>query len=307
MRKVFIQSLLKLASTDERVMLLTGDLGYLVLEEFIERFPKQFLNVGAAEQNMLGLATGLAESGFIPYVYSITPFAVLRPFEFIRNGPVHHKLPVRIVGVGQGVEYGFNGYSHFGLEDVGVLRTQPGMTIIAPADDAQTKTAIEKTQHIRGPIYFRLSKDSQEIPELAGGFEIGSAQQIGNGTDALLISSGAITREVLTAMQTLDQQGISSTVLVISCIAPPPVKDLLRLLATFRFAFTVESHYIIGGIGSLVAETAASRGLNVHCTYLGFDSILSDTLGGAGYIQERGGLSAAKIAEAVQKVLEKNE
>ena len=126
MRKAFVQSLIQLAGADERVILLTGDLGYLVIEEFVEKFPKQFFNMGVAEQNMLGVATGLAEAGFIPFVYSIAPFAALRPFEFIRNGPVYHQLPVRIVGVGQGVEYGFNGNSHFGVEDVGVLRTQQG-------------------------------------------------------------------------------------------------------------------------------------------------------------------------------------
>src|SRR4026209_673999 len=180
MRKAFIQSLIKLANADERVLLLTGDLGYLVIEEFMERFPKQFFNVGAAEQNMLGLATGLAEAGFIPYVYSITPFAALRPFEFIRNGPVYHNLPVRIVGIGQGVEYGLNGLSHYALEDIGVLRTQPALTIIVPADDAQAQNAIELTHNMPGPIYFRLSKDNTESPELEGKFEIGQAHQIGS-------------------------------------------------------------------------------------------------------------------------------
>ena len=306
MRKAFIQSLIKLASADERVLLLTGDLGYLVIEEFVEKFPKQFFNIGVAEQNMLGIATGLAEAGFIPFVYSIAPFAALRPFEFIRNGPVYHQLPVRIVGIGQGVEYGFNGNSHFGVEDVGVLRTQPSLTIIAPADDLQAKNAIEKTQNLPGPIYFRLSKDSFEIPELDGAFELGQTQQIGNGRDALLISSGAITRETIQAARLLAEDGLAATILVVASIAPAPVADLVAALSHFKHAFTIESHYVTGGIGSLTAEVVADHRLDVRVTRLGFETILNNTLGSAAFLQAANGLSPEKIAARVKKVLKEN-
>src|SRR5437588_2280331 len=129
MRDAFVGTLAELAERDHRVVLLTGDLGFGVLESFSERFPDRFFNVGVAEQNMVGLATGLAEAGFIPFVYSIVTFASLRPYEFIRNGPILHRLPVRIVGVGGGFEYGPQGASHHGLEDVGVMRVQPGIAV----------------------------------------------------------------------------------------------------------------------------------------------------------------------------------
>ena len=134
MRRAFVRSLIELAEQDERVVLLTGDLGFMVLEPFAERFPDRFINAGVAEQNMLGVATGLADGGMIPYVYSIATFATLRPYEFIRNGAALHRLPVRIVGVGGGLDYGQNGITHWALEDIGVLRIQPEMTVIAPAD-----------------------------------------------------------------------------------------------------------------------------------------------------------------------------
>jgi transketolase len=306
MRAAFIKTLVELAGNNPRILLLTGDLGYLVVEPFVELFPERFINVGVAEQNMLGIATGLAEAGFIPFVYSIAPFAALRPFEFIRNGPVYHQLPVRIVGVGQGVEYGFNGNSHFGVEDVGVLRTQPGLTIIAPADDLQTKTSIEKTQDLPGPIYFRLSKDSFEIPELGGAFELGQTQQIGDGRDALLISSGAITRETIQAARLLAQDGLTTTILVVASIAPAPVTGLIETLSRFKHVFTVESHYITGGIGSLVAEVVADHRLDVRVTRLGFETILNNALGSAAFLQAVHGLSAKKIASRVKKVLEEN-
>ena len=134
MRSEFIRSLVALAERDPRVVLLTGDLGFTVVEDFAERFPQRFVNVGVAEQNMLGVATGLAEAGFVPFVYSIATFATMRPYEFIRNGPLLHGLPVRVVGVGGGLDYGNNGITHYALEDVALMRVQPKMMVVAPAD-----------------------------------------------------------------------------------------------------------------------------------------------------------------------------
>ncbi len=150
-RATFIRTLVELAEEDERIVLLTGDLGFTVVEPFAERFPDRFFNVGVAEQNMVGVATGLAEAGFVPFVYSIATFATLRPYEFIRNGPVLHRLPVRIVGVGGGLEYGLNGLTHYALEDIAVMRAQPGMTVLAPADFEQARTALRETKAVPGP------------------------------------------------------------------------------------------------------------------------------------------------------------
>ncbi len=306
MRKAFIQSLVNLASKDDRVVLLTGDLGYLVIEEFIEKFPDRFFNVGVAEQNMLGLATGLAEAGFIPFVYSITPFATLRAFEFIRNGPVYHQLPVRIIGIGQGVEYAMNGFSHYALEDVAVMRTQPDLTIIAPADDAQTRNAILQTQAHQGPIYFRLSKAFTEIPELGGGFKLGQAQFIGNGQDVIIISSGAITKEAVKAVEILARQGIAATVMVIASIAPAPVQDIIATLAKYKLAFSVEAHYITGGIGSMVAEIIAENNLPIRLSRLGFNSLFNHAVGNMASIHAANNLSAEHLAKHIQKVLAAN-
>src|SRR3989344_1045348 len=129
MRKILIETLCELARQDERIVLLTGDLGYTVVEPFQEAFPERFYNMGVAEQNMMGVATGLAEAGYIPFVYSIVTFATLRAYEFIRNGPVWHNLPVRILGIGGGLEYGTLGLTHYGLEDIGMMRLQPTMKI----------------------------------------------------------------------------------------------------------------------------------------------------------------------------------
>ncbi|MEP6955789.1 MAG: 1-deoxy-D-xylulose-5-phosphate synthase, partial [Chthoniobacterales bacterium] len=163
MRKAFVSTLIELAEQDNRVILLTADLGFMALEPFAERFPKRFINVGVAEQNMIGLATGLAEAGLLPFAYSIAPFAVFRPFEFIRNGPIQHRLPVRLVGMGGGVAYGLNGLSHFALEDVGLMRSQPAMRVVVPADHEQARACIRATWEEEGPIYYRLEKDDVTV------------------------------------------------------------------------------------------------------------------------------------------------
>ena len=125
MRLAFAEALADLADRDARILLLTGDLGYMALDSFLARHPARFFNLGVAEQNMIGVATGLAEGGFIPFCYSIIPFALLRGYEFIRNGPVLHGLPIRIVGVGAGFDYGSNGYTHYATEDLAMARYFP--------------------------------------------------------------------------------------------------------------------------------------------------------------------------------------
>ena len=208
MRATFIRTLVELAEEDERIVLLTGDLGFTVVEPFAERFPDRFFNVGVAEQNMLGVATGLAEAGFVPFAYSIATFATLRSYEFVRNGPVLHHLPVRIVGVGGGLEYGMNGLTHYALEDIAVMRTQPGMTVLAPADFQQARTALTETRAISGPIYFRLGKNETEtVPDLGGRLRLDGVEQIGDGRDVAIVTTGSIAREAAAAVELLEAQG----------------------------------------------------------------------------------------------------
>src|SRR6476659_9557800 len=200
MRGTFVRALVEIADSDPRVLFLTGDLGYTVVEPFAERHADRFFNVGVAEQNMVGTATGLAEAGFIPFVYSIVTFATLRPYEFIRNGPVWHRLPVRIVGVGGGFEYGAQGLSHHGLEEVGVMRVQPGMSVVAPADHEQMATALRATWNVDGPVYYRIGKDDKTVvPGLRGRFRTGHAEVVREGDHLALITMGSVATEATAA------------------------------------------------------------------------------------------------------------
>lgn len=305
MRAAFLRTLGDLAARDPRIVLLTGDLGFSVIETYADRWPDRFVNVGVAEQNMVGIATGLAEAGFLPFVYSIATFATLRPYEFIRNGPVSHGLPVRIVGVGGGFEYGTAGFTHHGLEDIAVMRVLPGMTVIAPADSAQAEAALTATWDLPGPIYFRLGKqEDDQVPGLAGAFRMGRIEQVHTGDDVAIVTTGAIACEAARAVNTLDAEGIAVTLLVVSTISPAPRKDLLEALSKVRLAVTVEAHSVIGGLGSLVAEVIAENAVPCRLVRIGVDAIPDGISGSEAYLNDRHGLSSSQIATRVRELLE---
>lgn len=304
MRGAFVRALVNLASGDPRILLLTGDLGYSVLEPFAEKFPERFFNMGVAEQNMIGVATGLAEAGFIPFCYSIATFASMRGYEFLRSGAILHQFPVRIVGVGGGFEYGTAGATHHGLEDVGILRVQPGLTLIAPADHEQAYSAIAQTWDLPGPVYYRLGKDDRTtIPGLDGQFDLGHAQLIRSGNDLLFVVMGSIAAEVVAAAETLAKQGIEAAVLVVASLTPAPVSDLIKVLSQFPLVLTVEAHYCVGGVGSLVAEVAAEAGLPCRVVRCGVRTSPEGVTGSQRYMEHVHGLSSDRLVATALEVL----
>ena len=300
MRGAFVRTLVELADRDRRIALLTGDLGYMALEPFIEKHADRFFNIGVAEQNMVGIATGLAESGFIPFVYSIVTFATLRPYEFIRNGPVWHRLPVRIVGVGGGFEYGAQGLSHHGLEDVGVMRVQPGMTVVAPADHEQMATALRATWNVEGPVYYRIGKDDKTVvPGLRGRFRPGHAEVVREGDHVALVAMGSVASEAAAAAAKLAEHGIDARVIVVASVQPAPADDLQAALADVPLAVTVEAHYANGGLGSLVAEVIAERGLGCRLVRQAVHDLPDARVGSQSYMHGRHGLAAPAIVDTV--------
>lgn len=300
MRGAFVRTLVELAAKDERIVLLTGDLGFMALEPFSDRFPGRFFNAGVAEQNMVGVATGLADSGFVPFVYSIVTFASLRPYEFIRNGPIWHGLPVRIVGVGGGFEYGTQGSSHHGTDDLGIMRVQPGLTVVAPADHEQTSNALRATWDLPGPVYYRIGKDDRvTIPGLHGRFRLGHAELVREGDDVALIAAGGVASEAAAAAELLAERGCGAGVLVVPTLQPPPEDDLRTLLSRVRLAVTIEAHSVNGGLGSLVAEVIAEHRLPCRLVRRGVRTPPDGRSGSQRYMHERHGLDRETIADGV--------
>jgi transketolase len=302
-RTAFAARLTELADADDRIVLLTGDLGFTVLEPFAERHPDRFFNAGVAEQNMVGLATGLAEAGFIPFAYSIATFATLRPYEFIRNGPALHRLPVRIVGIGGGIDYGHNGVTHFALEDVGVMRLQPELTTIVPADREQTRAALDAIADLDRPVYLRLGRLGDPVPKLEGRFRVGRLEVLADGGDAALIALGPLAHAALAARDLLERDGIRATVAVVSSFNPSPEEDVRELLAGVPVAVTVEGHYRIGGLGSFVAEVVADAGLGTRIARIGVDAMPHGLTGSEDFLAEKLGLTPAAIAARVSEAL----
>ena len=305
MRRAFVSALTAAADREPRVVLLTGDLGFSVLEPFAERHPDRFVNAGVAEQNMLGVATGLAEAGFLPFVYSITPFAVLRPYEFIRDGPLAHRLPVRIVGAGEGTDYGTNGISHYALEDLALMRVLPGMTTVAPCDGEQMATALQALLAVPGPVYFRLCKDPlPPLAELQGRFAPGRVEPLLRGRDVLLLATGQAAHTSLAAARLLEGRGISAAVGALAGLSPVVHEELAGMLAEYRAVVTVENHLRWGGLGSLVCEAVASTGLATRVLTLGIDGWPSGAVGPHPYMQRRFGLDPEAVAERTARWLD---
>lgn len=303
MRAALIDALSSLAERDPRVLLLTGDLGFMFLERFRDRFPDRFINAGVAEQNMLGVATGLAKEGFVPFVYSIAPFALLRPFEFIRNGPVMHRLPVRIVGVGGGFEYGVAGPSHFMLEDLALTAALPAMTVVSPADATQVAPIIEQTKDLTGPLYLRLGKnDERRVGGLEGRFTLAEPLMLRQGSEVLVVTCGAIASSVAMAVDELAKEGSACGLLLLSTLNPVSHGSLLPALHRYGTIVTVETHYQRGGLGSLIAEALAGSGTGARLVSVAVEPNMDGHVGSQAYMEDAHGMSVPKLKERLKSI-----
>ncbi len=301
MRKQFVSTLIDIADRDDRVVLLTADLGFMVLEPFADRHPDRFFNVGVAEANMMSLAAGMAHEGLIPFCYSIATFASMRGYEQFRNGAVLHQLAVRIVAIGGGFAYGTAGPTHHALEDIALMRVQPGVGIIAPADDGQADRALRDHYARPQPMYLRLAKETASHPELNGRFRWGRLEVIGDG-DIAIVAVGSMTGVALEARRRLQAEGIPAAVAVAASIAPAPTEDLLALLSTKRACITIEDHRPVGGLGSLVAETIADHGLGVRLVRCGVTDAAGETTGSEDFLRHRNGLDVDGLLAAVRQI-----
>jgi transketolase len=305
MRTALVKTLCELARADERVMLLTADLGWGALEPFAAAFPDRFLNVGVAEQNAMGVATGLALEGYVPFVYSIATFATMRCYEQFRDGPELHRLPVRLLGIGGGFAYGHAGPTHHALEDLCLGRALPGVTVVAPADAAQAREALRVTLDLPGPVYLRIDKnDRPDLPGLGGRFALDRPELVRRGRDLLLLATGSIASEALRAAEALAPRGVSAAVAVLAHLSFSAGPLLSQLLAGYQTVVTVEEGSVAGGLGALAAEAIARDGLGCVLHARGFRGPLHGPGGGVDFLRRRHGLDAETLARQVESLLD---
>ena len=304
MRTAFIQALIECARANERIWLLVGDLGYSVVEPFKQEFPDRFINVGVAEQNMTGIAAGLALSGKIVFTYSIANFPTLRCLEQIRNDVCYHNANVKIVAVGGGLAYGAQGMTHHATEDLAIMRALPNMTVVAPGDPIETALATRAIIDRPGPCYLRLGKSREPIVhQTSPHFQIGKAIMVREGSDVTLISTGGILYNTVQAAEQLAQQGIQARVLSMPTLKPLDTEAVVAAARETGAIVSIEEHSISGGLGSAVAEVLAELG-NSNTTFrqIGIRDEFCSQIGSQEYLRGIHGLSVEGIVEAVRSL-----
>lgn len=306
MRNAFINTLIELAKIDKNIYLLTGDLGFSVLEGFIQKFPERFINCGVAEQNMMGVAAGLALAGKKVYVYSIIPFVTMRCFEQIRNDVCYQNLDVKIIGIGSGLAYGSLGATHHAIEDIAILRALPNMTILSPADPVETKELILKSYQTKNPTYLRLNKSGEKIlynfnPEI----EIGKPSILKEGENGAIIATGIFVGSAMEIIERLKEKGYNFKLISLHTLKPIDKEALLKELKDKQIVFTLEEHNLIGGLGSAVSELLLESGWQGKFKRIAVPDQFCKELGERDYLKECLGLSSDKITEEIIKTIKK--
>ena len=304
MRHAFIKALSEAAEMNPNIMLLTGDLGFSVFENFIEKFPKQYVNMGVSESNMIGVAAGLALSGKMVFAYSIVPFATMRPFEQIRNDICMQNANVRIVGVGGGLSYGELGPTHHSIQDVAVMRTLPHMAVLVPGDPVEVYEATRASVVHRGPMYIRLAKKGEPIIHTDGiDFSIGKIFEVRKGSDVTLLVSGHLLPIVCKVSDELTKKGISARVISVPTIKPLNIEEIQKSMSDVRAVCTLEEHSIIGGLGSAVAEIIAEGSIKIPFKRFGIIDTDTKIVGSHEYLREVHRLSAPQLLEDISLFL----
>lgn len=298
MRRAFTKTLREIAAKNRNVYLLTGDLGFGVFEDFIKEFPDRYVNMGVAEADMIGAASGLALSGKIVYVYSIVPFATMRCFEQIRNDVCMQNVNVRIIGVGGGLVYGQLGPTHHSIQDLAIMRSLPGMTVVAPGDPIEVIKVTEASLTHQGPMYIRLAKRGEPIIHTDNlDFKLGRAIPVRDGKDVTLFVTGNLLSTAVRVSELLAEQAISARVVSMPTLKPLDVEAIRVAGEETRVIFTIEEHSIIGGLGSAVAEVLAEQKWRAPLKRFGIKDVDTKIVGDHEYLQKFHRLTAPQLAE----------
>ena len=281
MRTTFVNTLKELARQDERVFLVTADMGYSVLETFKDEFPDRFLNTGIAEQNTIGIAAGLASRGKIVFVYSIIPFVTMRCFEQVRLDLAYNFMNVKLVGVGAGLTYGPLGSSHHALEDIAIMRSLPDMTVLCPGDPIETRELIKRSYEYEGPVYIRLGKNGEpKIHPDETRIEIGKSITVLKGNDLALITTSNMLETGKKWVEEWKQDGVNVSLISMPSLKPFDSSTVKNLIDKEIPIITLEEHSVIGGLGSIISQVIATTGKPVKFQQIGINDEFSHVVGG---------------------------
>lgn len=304
-RGVFGQAVLDIAPQHDNLMVMSADLASSSgLERFKTAHPEKFLNAGIAEQNMVGVAGGLAKEGYNVFATSFSPFIAMRASEQVRMNLGYMGLNVKAVAIGSGIGMGFLGNSHFGLEDVAVMRSIPNMTIVNPADCLEVVKVVEKAADFSGPMYIRLTGTANcpVVYKEDYDFEIGQSITLREGSDLTIVACGSMVHEALQASELLVEKGCKATVVNMHTIKPLDTSTLDRLIAQGNSIVSIEEHSTIGGLGSAIAEYMAPLGTGLKLLSIGIPDTYIKT-GEYRYMLKEQELDAEGIERRILKFL----
>ena len=305
MRDHFISSLTEIAQKNNNIILITGDLGFGVLDNFIEKYPKQFINTGVAEQNMTGIASGLGMDGKTVFTYSVGNFNTLRCLEQIRNDACYHNSNVNIVSVGGGFSYGALGYSHHATEDIAIMRAIPNLRVFSPCDFWEIQEITKQVVELGGVNYIRIDKSSAgNTRKNDEDFIVGKGRVLTDGTDLTIIATGGIVELALEAQKKLNSSGISCKVVSMHTIKPIDKNLIIDCVKNTGALVTLEEHSLIGGLGSAVSEILMQESVYPkRFKMMGLDSSFSTIVGSQSYLRKYNDLDTSSIIKCVKKLL----
>ena len=304
MRNHLINKITEIAKTDHNIMLMTGDLGYGVLDEFKNQFPDRYINAGIAEQNMAAVAAGLALEGNTVFIYSIGNFPTLRCIEQIRNDICYHNANVKILAVGSGFAYGTLGMTHHATEDLAIMRAMPNMRVFVPCDSVSAEAIAEDICKIQGPCYVRLERGGEPVVfDKDEQFIIGGLKELRKGKGIAIITIGTVINEALKAADELLKENKEISVYSVYSLKPINKEQILKIAENNQYIITVEEHQITGGLGSTIAEIIAENNVNTKLIRLGLEDEFTSVVGNQEYLREVYKLDSSTLQKEIEGLL----
>ena len=297
MRDNFLKGLFELAKKDKSVFLITGDLGFKIFDQYIENFKDRFLNVGVAEQNMIGVATGMALRGYKVVVYSIANFATLRCLEQIRNDAAYHNANITVVASGGGYTYGALGMSHHATEDIAVIRSLPDIKVFVPSSGLESYITTKKIINLNGVKYLRIEKESKYKP-IQKRINISQGVYYNYGKDGVILTSGGILSECMQAEKSLNKKRLFFDVISINTIKPLS-NLLLKKISKKKYIITVEEHNFSGGIGSCILEKLNELQIKKNIKIISIKDCYSSVVGDQQFMRKKNGIDSRSIENKI--------